>query len=119
MKKIFKFTQKFLIISLSLLMIGADIQDPTRPTDFAPQYESTPSSSKQLNLTAIFIIPNFKQTIINGETVKEGSKISGFTISKITLFTVELLSLQNTKEVLSLVVSVKEPIKTHVKPNNK
>jgi len=85
---------------------AAELVDPTRPPD--SQFVTKPVNAGQpLSLTAIFIYPNYRLAIINGQPLMVGDHINEFTITAITPFTVELMRSQDSKEVLSLTLTVK------------
>ena len=77
--------------------------DPTRP----PKSKMTSSTPNlPLQLTAIFIYPNYSVAIISGKAVKVGDQIDEFTVTTIRPFTVELSGPQNIKEVLQLLTPI-------------
>ncbi len=90
-----------------LWVSAENMVDPTKPPDSQAVVKTT-TSSQPLSLTAIFIYPSYRMAIINGQTLRIGDHINEYTITAINPFTVELMRSENSKEVLSLTLTVKQ-----------
>ncbi len=104
-----KLIRKGLFCLLLACLLGAStlMTDPTRP----PGTVLTPAgaaSQGSLTVNAIFIYPNYRSAIINGQIVMIGDHLGDYTITSITPFAVELSGPQNSQEVLPLVTPVKQ-----------
>ena len=81
--------------------------DPTRPANL-PMSGQNESSKQPLILTAIYIHPQKRLAVIDGQLVKTGEMISGFTITRINPYTVELLGPGKEPMMLQIVLPIKE-----------
>jgi hypothetical protein len=96
------------IVAMFLLTGAAAIVDPTRPSDnLMPAGKSLVIEGKP-KLSAIFIYPNRRMAIINGNLVKIGDKIDSYTIINIQDDTVELNGLLNDSLVLPLLPTIRQ-----------
>lgn len=97
-----------------LISAASALVDPTQPpvTIYSPSLMGGPKSLQTLQVTAIYIYPTHRLAIVNGVPVKTGDHIGEFTITAINPYTVELTGPMDRKEVLKLVVNVKQE-RTH------
>jgi hypothetical protein len=97
-----------LLVLLTPFMLGAlAMQDPTRP----PNVSTNPNAAEvgqPLAVTAIFVYPNRRIAIVNGQNVVVGDHVGELTVTSINQDTVELEGPQHTREVLQLVEPVKQ-----------
>ena len=107
MKKMPNCLLAMLLICLPCLLGVSSLTDPTRPPGviFGPQ---NTASSQPLQLTAVFIYPNYRLAIINDQVALIGDHIGEFTITTISPYAVELTGPQNAKSVLTLTVPLKQ-----------
>ena len=95
------------ILSTLFLTGAAAIPDPTRPPDALIPASNKINATGTLGVTAIFVYPNHRFAIINGQMVRVGDKIGEYTIINIQHDTVELTGSQDTSLVLPILPIVK------------
>ena len=96
------------VILSAILLIGATaIPDPTRPPDALIPATNKIKVTGALTVTAIFVYPNRRFAIINGQMVSVGDKIGEYTIINIQHDTVELKGSKDSSLTLSLLPTVK------------
>ena len=83
------------MLSLVFLTGATTLTDPTRPPDILIPAAKKLRMAGSMQLTAIFIYPNRRFAVINGQSVSVGDKIGEYTIINIQHDTVELKGLQD------------------------
>ncbi len=105
------------IIMVIMPLMGATVinksalHDPTEPPpDFMPAVKNNEISYRSMNLNAIFIKPNARWAVINGQVYHEGDAVGEYIITNIHVDTVELIDSAHNKEVLELVTPIKKMV---------
>jgi hypothetical protein len=95
-------------LSVLLLTGAAALVDPTRPPDALLPESKGMTPASPLQLTAIFIYPDHRFAIINGQKASAGEKVGEYTIINIQRDTVELKGSQDNLVNLSLLPIIKK-----------
>ena len=104
-----KINNKLRVLASLVILCGlTGMRDPTRPPDeFLPVNKKDAISTNPLKLGGIFVYPNTRLAIINGQLFTEGSKIGEYVVTTINQDTVELTGPQGAMVTLEIGAAVK------------
>ena len=84
-------------------VVASELVDPTRPQNYNPNFNGVVtdnSKSNSIKLSAIFIRPQGKYAVVNGETLVEGQSWNGYEITRVHANGIILKNQDGEKEIL-------------------
>lgn len=102
---------KLCFLFMMPMILGlSGMRDPTQPPGIVATTKDI-TSAGPLQLTAVFIYPNYRLAIINGQMVVPGDHFGELLVTNILNDAVELMGPDDRKVILPLVIPIVTPIK--------